>query len=210
MSNPVPASRYWCFGIVVTVALLWDLISKSWVFATLGYPHHVSDWSWSMNKCLWGKLHVQFATSFNEGALWGIGQGYSWLFAGLSVVAASVVVYWLFARGEARSWWMTICLGLIMAGTLGNLYDRLHLHGCQRPDGTPIYGVRDFLDFTIPFVSVHLRPFSVQLIEAYEWPIFNFADTYLVTGAIMLTLHSFRVGEGSKRPVAEGEKTAAA
>lgn len=193
MIQPVPPSRSWCFSIIAVMALTWDLASKSWVFSEIGYPYHSSDWSWS-TRFLWGKLSVRLTTSFNPGALWGIGQGYSWLFAALSIVAAVLVLYWLFVRGEARSWWMTVCLALIMAGTLGNLYDRLHLHGCELPDGRPAYGVRDFLDFTIPGLS--LKPLG--LIPQYEWPIFNFADTYLVTGAIMLTVHSFRTPQGTK------------
>jgi len=64
-----------------------------------------------------------------------------------------------------------------MAGTLGNLYDRLGLHGCVRPDGSAIYGVRDFLAFTF---------------GTYHYPIFNAADCFLVTGAIMLAIQSFR------------------
>lgn len=207
MTQPVPPSRYWCFSIIAVMALTWDLASKSWVFSEIGYPHRSSDWHWS-SRFLWGKLSVKLTTSFNPGALWGIGQGYSWLFATLSIVAALLVLYWLFIRGEARSWWMTICLSLIMAGTLGNLYDRLHLHGCELADGRPVYGVRDFLDFTIP--GVRLKPLG--LVPRYEWPIFNFADTYLVTGAIMLTIHSFRAPEGIKQAgkIESAESSAAA
>ena len=60
-------------------------------------------------------------TLFNQGALFGIGQGLGWLFAALSILTAAGIVYWLFIRGEARSWWLTVTLGLILAGALGNL-----------------------------------------------------------------------------------------
>ena len=65
----------------------------------------------------------------------------------------------------------------IMAGTLGNLYDRAGLHGLVDANGAAIYGVRDFLLFT--FGNFH-------------WPVFNFADVFLVTGAIMLGIQSLR------------------
>ena len=188
MKKSIPSSRYWCFAVVAGLALAWDLISKSWVFGAIGYPYGRSEWSWS-HPVLWGTLSARLQTHLNSGALWGIGQGYSWLFAALSVVAALLILYWLFIRGEASSWWMTVCLSLIMGGTLGNLYDRLHLHGCVFADGTPAYGVRDFLDVTIPW-WIRLSPLG--LVRDYDWPIFNFADAYLVTGAIMLTTHSFR------------------
>jgi signal peptidase II len=184
----VPVSRYWCFGILALAGVASDLTSKAWVFAELGAPERSSEWLWRSNF-LWGRFEFRLTTVFNQGALFGIGQGFSWLFAGLSVVAAGGIVYWLFFRGEARSLWLTVTLSLVLAGALGNLFDRLHLHGWTKPDGTPQYGVRDFLDCTIPGIEFEgaLRP---RLVRAYHWPVFNLADTYLVTGAIMLTLYS--------------------
>lgn len=185
----VPSSRYWCFGILAAGGLAADLVSKWWVFSELGAPHRSSDWSYGADF-LWGRFEFRLTTTFNRGALFGIGQGLSWLFALLSVTAAAMIVYWLFVRGHARSWWLTVTLALILAGALGNLYDRLHLHGWTDAAGAPLYGVRDFLNCTIPWIEFHglLHP---GLKRAYEWPVFNFADVYLVTGAVMLTLYSF-------------------
>jgi signal peptidase II len=165
------------------------------VFSGLGAARRSSDWFCRTNF-LWGRFEFRLTTVFNEGALFGIGQGFSWLFAALSIAAALGILYWLFVRGEARSWWLTITLGLILSGALGNLYDRLHLHGWTTPDGAPQYGVRDFLDCTIPWISVEwpLR----QAGRTKEWPVFNFADMYLVSGALMLTVYSF-VTPGRKR-----------
>jgi signal peptidase II len=170
-----PAHRLWTFLILAGSGLLLDLCSKSWVFSSIGYPYTHSLWT---KEWFGGALQFRLTTSFNEGALWGVGQGFSLGFAALSILAGTFIVYWLFFRGEATSLWLTISLALIMAGTLGNLYDRLHLHGCAREDGSPYLGVRDFLDFRI---------------GTYDYPIFNFADSFLVTGAIMLTIQSFRV-----------------
>jgi len=199
--NRVPAKRVWCFASLAIGLLAWDLGSKSWVFNRLGYPFHQSDWKYATDF-LWGRLEIQLMTSFNRGALWGIGQGYSWLFALLSLGAAGFILYWLFVRGEARSWWLTVTLALIMAGTLGNLYDRLHLHGCQDGNG-PVFGVRDFLYFKIPFIAYEW-PLQFHLIQEYDWPIFNFADVFLVTGAILLTLHSLQAPVDNK-PSSAGE-----
>jgi signal peptidase II len=121
-------------------------------------------------------------TSFNEGALWGMGQGYTWLFATLSIVAAIGILFWLFVAGAARSLWLTIALAFIMAGTLGNLYDRMGQHRCTELNpvtGIPeqIYAVRDFLLFTF---------------GRFHWPVFNFADVFLVTGAILLVVQSLK------------------
>ena len=170
----VPASRPLLFAALAAAACAADLYSKHRVFEDLGYPGVRSAWT---ETFFGGAVRFQLLTSFNHGALWGIGQGLSWLFAGLSVLAAAGVVWWLFVAGAARSLWLTIALALVTGGALGNLYDRLGLHGCvykDHPDQVRL-AVRDFLFF-------HLGD--------YAWPIFNFADVFLVTGATMLALHS--------------------
>ena len=95
--------------------------------------------------------------------------------------------FWLFIRGEARSWWLTVSLGFIMAGTLGNLYDRLGLHGLH-DKGELVYAVRDFLYF-----------------YKIEWPVFNVADCCLVCGAFLLLAQAFLA-----QPVAAPAPVAAA
>jgi signal peptidase II len=171
-SKTLPFNRYvWFFGLAI-VGLAIDLGSKEWVFDKLGFP---GEGKW-VQDFFGGWSTFRFYTSINEGALWGIGQGMTWLFAGLSVVAIVGVSIWLFKFKAAQSLWLTIALAFVMAGTLGNLYDRLGLHGIERNNAV-IYGVRDFLFFTF---------------GKFNWPIFNFADIFLVTGAIMLGIHSFQ------------------
>jgi signal peptidase II len=173
------------FCIMSPLLLLWDLYSKWAVFSTLGYPHRESE-SWFVG--LWGKDVFRLMTSFNPGALWGLGRGYSGVFAILSIIAAIAVLYWLFVARGARSLWLTVALGFVMAGTLGNLYDRLGLHGLRDDNGMIEYAVRDFL-----------------YIQIINWPIFNFADTFLVTGAIMLLIQSFQADLAAKRVEAEAK-----
>lgn len=185
MSPDIPRNRWVWFLSLAVVGLTIDLVSKSRVFADLGYPGGVSDWTIPL---LGGWSTFRFMTSINEGALWGIGQGLTWLFALLSLVAVAGVITWLFVYKAARSLWLTIAMGLIMAGTLGNLYDRAGLHGCLKADGSTWYGVRDFLLFTF---------------GDFSWPIFNFADCFLVTGAIMLGIQSLR----AEQPTGEKDKT---
>ena len=179
-----------------------DLISKSIVFGWLGYPHRqgrVYQWLGQLST-------FRLYTSFNEGALWGVGQGLTWLFAALSVVAVVVIVslllVWtsampsnwlamalclvprnirvpLLQLARTQSNWLTVALCLVLSGTLGNLYDRLGLYGYQNPEtGQPYRAVRDFLLFTF---------------GNYSWPVFNFADVFLVTGTGMLVAYSFWV-----------------
>jgi lipoprotein signal peptidase len=102
----------------------------------------------------------------NLGALFGLGHGHNALFSVVSVVAAVAIVWWTTRRSAARDGALCAALGLILAGTLGNLYDRV-----------VFAGVRDFLHFRIQGVI--------------DWPIFNLADSCLVCGAILLLLQAF-------------------
>ncbi len=168
----VPVSRYVAFLLIAAAGLAWDLYSKQIIFGSLGCPG-LSDWEWTWKPFVRFRLH----TNFNYGALWGMGQGMAWLFATLSVAAVVGILTYLFVFRAARNWWLTVALSLVTAGALGNLYDRTGMHGWRDEHG-PVYAVRDFLDF--------------QFFETFDWAIFNFADTYLVTGAIMLVLYSFK------------------
>jgi lipoprotein signal peptidase len=102
----------------------------------------------------------------NHGALFGLGNGHNGLFSLVSVAAAVAIVYWTTRRAAARDWTLCASLGLILAGTLGNLYDRVVFDG-----------VRDFLHFEVQGVI--------------DWPIFNLADSFLVCGAALLVLQAF-------------------
>ena len=174
--NGVPKNRYVVFATLLCGGLALDLWSKGVVFSMLGYPHGQGN----VTSFFGGWMTFRLFTSFNHGALWGIGQGWTPVFAILSAFAAAAVLFWLFVRGAARSAWLTTALGFVMAGALGNLYDRTGLHGYNDTDGSRIYAVRDFLLFTF---------------GDFHWPVFNVADICLVTGAIMLVLQSLTATE---------------
>lgn len=149
-----------------------DLISKSVVFGWLGYPDgagRVYHWLGQLST-------FQLYTSFNRGALWGVGQGLTWLFAALSVLAIVVIGFCLLKTSAGRNNWLTVALCLVLSGTLGNLYDRLGLYGYTDENGQVYRAVRDFLLFRF---------------NNWPWPVFNFADVFLVTGTGMLVAYSF-------------------
>jgi signal peptidase II len=177
------------FAVLAIVGLVVDLWTKRVTFD----PEFVPG---ARRPIAGGWATFELTTSFNEGALFGVGQGLTWLFALLSLVAVAGVFFWLFWLGGRSSIWLSVALGLILAGTLGNLYDRAGCHGEVYPDGTvrageTRYAVRDFLLFTFG------RP-GTRIGQRYHYPVFNFADAFLVTGAIMLVLKSFRAEEGEE------------
>ena len=169
-----PLVRYILFFCIAIVGLFVDLASKYYVFQMVGPENSKPVWKGSL---LGIAIQFDLATTFNKGALWGIGQGKTWIFASLSIAAICVICYFLWTRHAVSSWWLTISSSFVLAGTLGNLYDRLGLHGWRSVGGGPVYAVRDFLDFIFADGGFH-------------WATFNVADILLVTGAIMLIIHS--------------------
>jgi lipoprotein signal peptidase len=106
----------------------------------------------------------------NRGALFGWGNGraegedLNTIFAVVSLLAALGIAYWSLRPATRADRILCAALGLILAGTLGNFYDRVVFSG-----------VRDFL---------HWYKF-------YDWPVFNLADCCLVCGAALLLGHAF-------------------
>ena len=102
------------FLSVAVLGLGLDLWSKHWAFHTLGQgntPRVVIP-------------HVlEFQTMLNPGALFGIGGGQTVLFLIASALAL-LLVFWMFSQTSARRWALHFALGGILAGALGNMYDR--------------------------------------------------------------------------------------
>ena len=93
-----------------------------------------------------------------------------WLFALIAVVVSGVLVVWLKRLGRNDTW-LAIALALILGGALGNLYDRI------------VYG------HVVDFILVHWQ-------NRWYFPAFNFADSAICVGAVMLALDMFK----SKKP----------
>lgn len=202
--GPLPVSRYWVYFGLAAAGLAADLVSKHLVFRWLGVHPHFLDpedrtaavrWRGdvSLDHLWWlwePRLGVE--TSLNTGAVFGLGGGYWWLFAIFAVIAVLGIVTWLFYFRVAHDRWLTVTLGMVTGGILGNLYDRLGLGGTAGLAAPYRHAVRDWILFRWPETGLpFLNP----------WPNFNIADSLLVTGAIMLVVHALVWRE----PAADGE-----
>ena len=111
--------RFWT---VVVLGLVLDLWSKEWAFNTL---------RWGDRRVLIPHV-LEFQTMMNDGALFGIGSGQIMLFLIASALAL-LLVAWMFAHSSARGWILQIALGAILAGALGNMYDRMFVRLVKLP-----------------------------------------------------------------------------
>jgi len=99
---------------VTAIGLLVDLSSKDWAFHVLGPDES--------RTLVPGVLTAH--RSLNSGALFGALSGWVWVFIIASVLALGFVVY-VFACSGRRQRFLHVVLGMILAGALGNLYDRI-------------------------------------------------------------------------------------
>jgi signal peptidase II len=97
----------------------------------------------------------------NSGAAFGMLQG-GRVFLIVASVAASIFIMFLAERMPREERAKRIFLGMILGGALGNLVDRLY----------PGH-VIDFIDMGI---------------ASYRWPVYNFADTAVTIGGVLLVL----------------------
>jgi len=194
-AGPLPLNRYLVYFGLAAIGCAVDLVTKEAVFRWRGLPGDSPRW-WLI------KDHFGIETSVNPGALFGMGAGWWWLFALLAVVALCGIIAWLFVYRAAHDRWITVALGFVSGGILGNLYDRLGLWDSSGIVPEEIrrklqHGVRDWILFEwkgIPFLE--------------PWPNFNIADSLLVTGAIMLVVHAIVWRENDVSQSAEKQQPA--
>lgn len=123
LRDPASHLRLWS---VVVFGLAVDLWTKQWAFQTLRQGGH--------RALIPGVLELR--TTLNPGALFGIGAGRTEVFLIASVLAL-VLVVWMFAQCPRQRWLTHIALGAILAGALGNMYDRAFVDLVAYPLQTP-------------------------------------------------------------------------
>ena len=144
------------FWTVAALTAAADLVTKHLVFQRLPDAHS--------DPIVVIDGFIQIVHSENRGGVFGLFQGSGmWLLFG---IAAGLLVIWFAHRRENRVWPLQVALGLIMAGAIGNVFDRL------------VFGyVRDFID--------------VCYWPGKHWPAFNVADSGICVGAVYLAVHAF-------------------
>jgi signal peptidase II len=108
---------------------------------------------------------LQLNLTRNSGAAFSIGTGATWI---LTAIACSVVVFVVVTARRLGSRGWALALGLLLGGSLGNLTDRMF-----RAPGPGRGQVVDFLQLP-------------------HYPIFNIADSAIVSAAVLIAVMAFR------------------
>jgi signal peptidase II len=113
-----PSARRARWGVFVAVAatvIILDQISKAWLVANVSAGQVVS---------VVGDL-VRLVQSQNSGALFGLFRDQAILFALVSIGVIGLIV--LYHARSGRSLYLSLALGLLLGGAIGNMLDRLRL-----------------------------------------------------------------------------------
>ena len=166
------------FAAIVPSVLILDLVTKRWALDTLVGGNRL--------EILGGLVPLRLA--YNRGAAFGIslGDDSRWFFIPITILALTLLLV-LLKQAMPRDWLRMCSISMVVAGALGNLYDRVRWD----------LGVVDFIG-----------PIDLGFMD---WPIFNVADMSITCGAVLLAI-SFWAEERRERAAAEvmeeGETTA--
>ena len=102
----------------------------------------------------------------NTGAAFSILENNRIFFIIIGIIAL-IFIYLYLIKNKVLNKYMMVCYSMLIAGIIGNMYDRI------------IYGyVIDFLSFNI---------------FGYNFPVFNIADSLIVVSIILLMFNEMRV-----------------
>ena len=115
---------------------------------------------------------LNFTLMYNTGAAFSFlsdaGGWQRWFFIGISSLVSIIIVVWIY-NALRKSRCLLFALSFILAGALGNLWDRLTL------------------GYVVDFIEVHYQ-------DLY-WPVFNIADSSITIGAILLIIDTFLIDQ---------------
>ncbi|KRQ86548.1 Lipoprotein signal peptidase [Caloramator mitchellensis] len=104
----------------------------------------------------------EFVYVENRGAAFGILKNKKFFLVGVTTFVIGGMLYYLFTNKELNKWYRASLI-LIVAGAIGNLYDRV------------------FRGYVIDFIHVYYKTF-------FDFPVFNIADISVVIGTFLLAL----------------------
>lgn len=146
------------FGVLLIV----DQVTKWWIQQPEFHPFKVADGWFNVVRAY--NTGVAFSMFNNLPPNWGTN-----LLVGVTIGIAMAVAFWWWRERRASgltSW----ALLLVLAGAVGNIWDRLTL------------------GYVVDFIDWYIRLGGTE----YHWPAFNVADSCISVGVVFLLVSSFR------------------
>ena len=141
-------------GIAAVIATL-DQLTKAWLTSFLAPGQSVDvvgDW-------------IRLVHAQNNGGLFGLLRGQALAFGAVSMVVVALIIGYHWRAAPSR--YLSITLGLLLGGALGNLADRLRLnHVVDFVDA----GIGDFRWYTFNVADTGISFAILLLLAASVWP----------------------------------------
>ncbi|MDP4143244.1 MAG: signal peptidase II [Bacillota bacterium] len=145
--------------IIIILGILIDRLTKLWALNSLTKVDQIA----IINNF----FDLQYLE--NRGAAWGTFQNKTVFLAAVTLLIIAGMIFY-FVKFKPKGKLFRAALALILAGALGNLYDRL------------IY------KYVVDFIHFHYK-------DVYNFPTFNVADMCVVIGTAFLIIHVARDGK---------------
>lgn len=125
---------------------------------------------------------IKFVYVENAGMAFGIQFGEFKIILSLFSIFASIVLVIIIIRISHSPFIIQLAFGLILAGAIGNLIDRV-FYGVIFGYAPIFYGrVIDFIQVDIPDINIG------NIINYTHWPVFNVADSCVSIGVVLLII----------------------
>lgn len=143
--------------LIILLGLLADQLVKWWSITQIPFEH--------VRTIIPGLVGLTRIN--NHGAAYNLFSGKMLLFYGVTLIVVVCLGYMLF-KGKDRSPWLLTSLSLLIAGSLGNVCDRL------------------FRGYVVDMIALSLG----------NWPLLNFvcniADILITVGVVLLVIYLFK------------------
>ena len=195
MKNRETVKRGWLAALIVLAVLLIDQVIKIWVKTHMTLHEQIEIFSW---------FKIVFIE--NNGMAYGMEIGSKLVLSLFRIVAVGVLGYYIAqqVRKQAR-WGYIICISMVMAGAAGNIFDSM-FYGLIFNASSEFY-----TSYLVPFGSGYAPFLMGKVVDMFyfplivttwpDWvpvvggdpyvffsPIFNFADSAISVGVVLLLL----------------------
>ena len=162
MIGPSSARGRWLlFATVAVVVVIADQISKLWIDSTFAVASVHALPGQPQPTPVLGDF-VRIAKNYNSGGIFGLFGNTATVLALTSTVVIGLIVLYQWREGTRTAWPLSLALGLLFGGAIGNFIDRVRLGA-----------VIDFVDMGI---------------GGWRFYTFNVADSAISTALLLLIL----------------------